>query len=161
MQEGFAAITPDSQRIQFEKALKMKQEISDLNAHITDALLTGDVIFNSGNGNVHISTEMKQLGNQLTMQAATLEADVHKKGQIRDTHNRDFVDHIEPANEGPIISLEDYTVFMVVMSYIFVICIAVYTYTYQSENPMRAFVKAMGFAILTSIVMGMLFYNLA
>lgn len=161
MQEGFAAITPDSQRTQFNNALTLKNEISDLNAQITDALLTGDVIFNSGSGSAQISTEMKQLGDQLTMQAATLEATADKKGQIRDTHNRDFVDHVEPANEGSIVSVEDYSVFMVVMSYIFMMCIAVYVYTYQSENPMRGFVKAMGFAIVISIITGMLFYNLA
>jgi hypothetical protein len=87
------------------------------------------------------------------------EKQAEKKSQIIETHNRDFSDHLEPANEGSVISLEDYTVLMFIMSYVFMACIFIYVNTFNAPIIIQGLVKSIGIVVIATIAGGMLFYN--
>jgi len=138
--------------------LTLKDAVDDAKMRITDSLTTGDTIFGTA-GHAQVTQEMKHHNDELKIKKASLEKQAEKKHQTIQTHNRDFSDHLEPANEGPVISLEDYTVLMFIMSYVFMACIFIYVYTFNAPIMLQGLGKSIGIVVIATIAGGMLFYN--
>jgi len=139
---------------------RLTDELGDLKSTINNSLIMGDTMFGTA-GHAQISKEMQHRNDELKLKRATLKKDIEKKHQIIQTSNRDFSDHLEPANESPVISVEDYSVFIFVLSYLFMACVGIYSYTMQAAVPMQAFGKALVASVLTTIIGGMVFYSVA
>jgi hypothetical protein len=59
------------------------------------------------------------------------------------------------------LSLEDYTLFVFLISYLFMACMFIYTYTYMAEPiaMIQQFAKALGFTTLITVIGAMIFYS--
>jgi hypothetical protein len=139
---------------------RLTDEIGDLKSTINNSLIMGDNMFGTA-GHHQISKEMKHRNDELKLKRATLKKEIEKKYQMVQTSNRDFSDHLEPTNTSAVLSVEDYTVFIFVLSYLFMACVGIYTYTMQSESAMKGFGKAFVATVLTTIIGGMVFYSVA
>lgn len=139
-------------------AFKIKTDIDTLNSSINDSLTLGDTIFTNAPP-TDILNEVQARNTDLTKKVELLTKKISHSQNIIDTNNRDFVDHEGKTNQMPVLFVEDYTVFVFVMSYLFLTCIAVYTYTYQTGG--QGLGKAIGGAIIVTIIGGMLFYSVA
>jgi len=133
---------------------------------INDLLFTGDTLFvtqNDSASNVSIANEMKKRSEELVAKETELRDENHKKMQIITTRNRDFSDHIDTTNDSKILSIEDYTMFVFVISYLFAICIFIYTYTYMgtNDNKLYAFLKALFISVIITLIGGLIFYAVA
>jgi hypothetical protein len=145
--------------VDIANVLTLKDAIDDAKNHIIDGLTRGDSIFGTS-GHSQVTREMKHHNDELKLKKSSMEKAAEKKQQIIQTHNRDFSDHLEPANESKVMSVEDYTVFMFVMSYVFAACIFIYVYTYNAPVMLQGLGKSVGIIASVSIVGGMLFYNI-
>jgi len=139
-------------------ALHLGDEIGDIRATIQDSMHMGDVMFGTA-GHEQITREVKHRNDELNLKKATLLKEIEKKYQIIQTSNRDFSDHLDSAPISRVLSVEDYTVFVFLLAYVFMVLIAIYTYTITSANPLQGFGKAFLAAIIGTIVGGMVFYS--
>ena len=145
----------------FGSATTIENDITNAKNIITDLLYTGDLINGSPNFSSTVSDEIKKRNTELELQYATLKKDVEQKYQIIETHNRDFSDLNDGnvrTNESKIITIEDYTLFIFCVAYLFMAIIFIYTYTYQSANLTQGLGKSIIGTVIFTIIMGMLFY---
>ena len=145
----------------FGSATTIENDITNAKNIITDLLYTGDLINGSPNFSSTVSDEIKKRNTELELQYATLKKDVEQKYQIIETHNRDFSDLNDGnvrTNESKIITIEDYTLFIFCVAYLFMAIIFIYTYTYQSVNLTQGLGKSIIGTVIFTIIMGMLFY---
>jgi hypothetical protein len=137
----------------------LTDEIGDLKSTINNSLVMGDSIFGTA-GHSQITKEIKHRNDELKLKRASLKKEIEKKHQVVQTSNRDFSDHLEPADQSRVLSVEDYTVFVFVLSYIFMACVAIYTYTFSSPIPTQAFGKALVGTGIVSIIGAIVFYSI-
>jgi chaperonin cofactor prefoldin len=137
----------------------VQSEIDSLKSNIQNSLIMGDTMFGTS-GHTEISNEVKHRNDELKMKKATLKKDIHKKEKIVHTSNRDFSDIKDKGNESKIIFMEDFTILFLVISYLFMAFIAMYTFTFMSDDPVTGFFKSLlGFVIIT-IIVGMGMFNI-
>lgn len=144
----------------------LHNEVRDTISSINDLLFTGDTLFvtqNDSSSNVSIANEMQKRNNELIAKENTLREELIKKDQIINTRNRDFSDHIDNTDEKKILSIEDYTMFVFALAYLFAICVFIYTYTFMSnsDNKLYTFLKALGIAFGVTLMGGLIFYAVA
>lgn len=144
----------------------LHNEVRDTISSINDLLFTGDALFvtqNDSSSNISIANEMQKRNNELIAKENTLREELIKKDQIINTRNRDFSDHIDTTDEKRILSIEDYTMFVFALAYIFAICVFIYTYTFTriNDNKLYAFLKALGIAFGVTLMGGLIFYAVA
>ena len=155
------ATTTEKQRlVSFTEVLNIKDDISNLNSAITNELIIGDSMFNGINGYNTIKSDVQQRNTELNEKKEKLIDEIHKKEKIINSTNRDFTDIKDKTDISKILFLEDYTMFFLALSYLFMICIFMYVYIYMSEVPLYAFVKALGYSVVFTIAGGMLLYNI-
>ena len=144
----------------------LHSEVRETISSINDLLFTGDTLFvtqNDSSSNVSIANEMQKRNNELIAKENTLREELIKKDQIINTRNRDFSDHIDTTDEKTILSIEDYTMFVFALAYLFAICVFIYTYTFTgiNDNKLYAFLKALGIAFGVTLMGGLIFYAVA
>lgn len=92
---------------------------------------------------------------QLKTRKKDLIRDLKKKETIINRSNRDFSDVKDATPENlpkkTLHVVEDYTMAILVMSYLFMVIAAVYLYTITSTEPMSAMLRGIGYAIVTSL----------
>lgn len=133
---------------------------------VTTKLREGDTLFGVGAtaGTNTISAVVKQRQDDIQKKVTDLKKQIERKYQIIQTNDRDFADYLdkgEKTNESRLLSLEDYTVFVFLISYLFMACMFIYTYTYMADATAMAqqFGKALGLTVLVTIIGGMIFYS--
>ena len=142
--------------------LNLKQDISALQANITDSLMTGDSMFGSmGNGTITKQVDMRN--DDLKKKKDTLSATIRKNEAIIERSSRDFSDVKdtvpEPQKKRIQHDLEDYTLALLVFSYLFMSLSVVYLYTIMNGGSMVALFKGLaGGALVSAFLFMVLFF---
>jgi hypothetical protein len=153
--------TPEEQtrNLSLATVLHLTDEIGDLKSAIQNSMVMGDNIFGTA-GHEQITREVKHRNDELKLKKATLTKEIEKKHQVVHMNDRDFSDHLDGTiSESKLITIEDYTVFVFLLTYVFLLCVAIYTYTITNPNQIEAFGKAFLAATILTIIGGMLFYS--
>ena len=140
----------------------MEHDIVMLQAKIMDSILIGDAIA-ANTTNVPIIAKLAKDNEELETKKTILLKDIDKMRKIMDRSNRDFTDVKDslPEREPKRILrvLEDYTLAVLVVSYLFAILAALYTYVFFAEAKSPAILKGvLGSSILTIFLYMVLFY---
>lgn len=140
----------------------LKQDVTALQANIADSLLMGDAMFGSY-GYADITKQVTSRNDELKSKKYVLIADIKKKEAIVDRSNRDFTDLKdslpEPQPNKILHVLEDYTLAVLAMCYLFALLAGLYTYVFLAEAKVLALLKGMlGSSILTAFLFMVLFY---
>lgn len=139
---------------------------------ITNKLADGDTLFGTGTGRLQVMSGgtndvtafVQQRQNEIQTKVKDLKKEIDRKYQIIQTQDRDFTDYLdkgEKTNESKLLSVEDYTLFVFLISYLFMACMFIYTYTYMADPiaMTQQFAKALGLTILVTIIGAMIFYS--
>ena len=168
--DGFITIDPDVTA----KYNTLKADVSAVTGGINTKLTEGDTLFGIGStpgklkvmsgGTNDVTTFVKQRQNEIQTKVKDLKKEIDRKYQIIQTHDRDFADYLdkgEKTNESKLLSVEDYTLFVFLISYLFMSCMFIYTYTYMAEPiaMTQQFAKALGLTTLVTIIGAMIFYS--
>ena len=151
--------TEEQRLASFTDVLRIKEHIDNLQTVITNELITGDAMFSGIDGYSKIGKDVQLRNTELNEKKEKLIDEIHKKEKIINSANRDFTDIKDKADTTKILFLEDYTMFFLALSYLFMICIFIYVYSYMSEVPLYGFGKALGGSVVFTIAGGMLLYN--
>jgi len=157
--KGCTTSTEEERLASFTNVLRTKEQIDNLNTIITNELITGDAMFSGIDGYSKIGEDVQLRNTELNQKKEKLTDEIHKKEKIINSANRDFTDIKDKADTTKILFLEDYTMFFLLLSYLFMMCMFIYVYTYMSEVPLYGFGKALGGSVLFTIAGGMLLYN--
>jgi len=142
--------------------VKLQEDISSLRATTQDTLIMGDTMFGQFGYN-DIAKQVKERNNDLKKKKEGLAKDIEKGEAIIARSNRDFTDvHdtvTEPQPQKTLRFIEDYTLAILAISYIFMIIACIYVYTTTSEFKLVAFGKAfVGSILLSMFLFIFLFY---
>jgi hypothetical protein len=142
--------------------IKLQQDISGLSGSVMDSLTMGDTMFGQYGYN-DIAKQVKGRNTELKTKKDKLFNEVEKGESIIEKTNRDFEDEYKtvskPQPKKVLRFIEDYTVAILVISYLFMIIAGIYVFTSMSENKLVTFGKAFVGSILLSMAMFMgLFY---
>lgn len=157
------SITELNRNTQFAtNTFKLEQDIIALAGVSGDSLTMGDTMFGQFGYN-NIGEQVKSRNIELKKKKEQLLLDVEKGEAIIERSNRDFADvHDtiqEPQPKKALHFIEDYTLVILVISYIFMIITIIYIYTDISEIKLVAFGKSIVGSILLSMFLFMfLFY---
>jgi len=158
--EGFATVDPTlwGTYTSLRAAIGNKTAYNNVIQHLTDA----DGMVGVGKATGIVQERQVELQNNID----TLKKDIQQKYQIIQTNNRDFIDYSETdgkTDTSRLLSIEDYTVFLFLISYLFLAGVFIYTYTYSvgPERMVQTFGKALLGTIFVSIIGGMVFYSTA
>jgi hypothetical protein len=143
---------------------KLDKDIENLRMVVQDTLIMGDSMFGSS-GYGEIMTEVKARNAELKVKKETLLKDINKKESIIERSDRDFNDVRQGLPDTMPTSrlnfIEDYTVAILCMSYLFMLIAVIYVYTARSEHWVRGlFMSGIG-SIFLSICLFIIFYLLA
>jgi hypothetical protein len=145
-----------------ENTVKLEEDISLLRATTNDALIMGDTMFGQA-GYSDIAKQVQERNNDLKNKKESLLKEIGKGEEIIARSNRDFADvHdtiTEPQPQKTLRFIEDYTLAILTLSYLFMIIAAIYIYTVTSEIKLVAFGKAfVGSILLSMFLFIFLFY---
>ena len=144
-----------------EKAQYLESDIASLRANVLDSLAVGDSMF--GNyGHIDVSKQVQDRNSDLKAKKDALTNDINKKEAIIERSNRDFTDvkknlpEVQPKTVLHFI--EDYTLAILSVSYLFMICVLIYGYTIASVPYSARFVQAFVASLFFTMFMFMLLY---
>lgn len=141
---------------------KLQKDIESLRANVGDSLALGDNMYGQY-GHNDISKQVKARNIELKSKKESLITDVNKKEATIERSNRDFSDVKDTLPETQpkkvLHFIEDYTLAILSISYLFMIMAAIYIYTVLAEHKLAAFGKsAVTSIILTSFMTVILYY---
>lgn len=135
--------------------MNIDTDIQSLKASIQDALLMGDQIVGQ-NSNTQVVRQAQLRNKELKETKDALEVDIRKKEGIINRTNRDFSDvkdSLPQTQSNQILHVvEDYTVAILVVSYLFAILGFITSYVIQAAE----FWSGLGQALLASTIFTML-----
>lgn len=142
-------------------AFQVQKDIDMLSASVGDSLIVGDSVFgNSGIGSV--TKELKDRLVELRKKKEELKSSIDKSESIIERSDRDFSDVKDSLPETQpkriLHFIEDYTLAILVISYLFMIISAIYIYTIISDNKFVAFGKSVLGSVFLSCFMFMMLY---
>ena len=142
--------------------LQLKSDIDSLRANVRDSLSLGDTIFGQF-GHNEVSAQLQQRNSDLKMQVEHLTKELDKNQAIVDRSNRDFIDvkRTLPEKQPQKILhfIEDYTMALLAISYLFMALIGIYSYSIMDGTfNISKCVQAVGYSGLISIIVGMILY---
>ncbi len=147
-----------------ENVMKVKSDIESQAMIVMDSLNAGDAIFGQASG-ATISTQMMEHNKQLKQKKEELSKHIENNEAIIERSNRDFIYTREELPDNisakKVNFIEDYTVAILLISYIFMIIAVVYVYIIMSENKIRAGIMGITGATILSVFLGVFFYLLA
>jgi hypothetical protein len=158
--KGCTTSSEEQRLASFTDILRTTEQIDNLKTTITNELITGDAMFSGIDGYSKIGKDVQLRNTELNEKKEKLTDEIHKKEKIINSANRDFTDIKDKADTTKILFFEDYTMFFLALSYLFMICMFIYVYTYMSEVPLYGFGKALGGSVLFTIAGSMLLYNI-
>ena len=171
--DGFATIVVDPDvRSQYDTLKADIIALTGVTGGINTELTKGDTLFGTGTdklkvmsgGTNDVTAFVKQRQNEIQTKVTDLKKEIDRKYQIIQTQDRDFADYLdkgEKTNESKLLSVEDYTLFVFLISYLFMACMFIYTYTYMADPiaMTQQFAKALGLTTLVTIIGAMIFYS--
>jgi hypothetical protein len=131
----------------------------------------GDTIFGQY-GHNDVSAQLKKRNDDLSLQVQSLTKEIDKNQAIIDRSNRDFIDvkRTLPEKEPKKILhfIEDYTMALLSISYLFMVIIGIYYYSMAKSGnantsgtfDVSKFFQAVGYSGLITIIVGMILYYL-
>jgi hypothetical protein len=142
--------------------LKLKMDIDSLNANVTDSLSLGDTMFGQY-GSADVTEQLRKRNEDLTLQVQRLTKELDKNQAIIDRSNRDFIDVKRTLPEKQpkklLHFIEDYTMALLAISYLFMTIIGIYYYSIvNDEFSISKCLQSIGYSGLISIIMGMALY---
>jgi hypothetical protein len=134
------------------------EDITTLNAQISSALLLGDKIVNQSGG-TKISPYVQSQIRELESKKTDITHDILEKERMVYASNRDFAEG-NPVNEPKTVLrvIEDHTVAILLLSYLFMLFMFMYWYVIQSPFIMKAIVEAIIGGFFFSIFSFMVLY---
>lgn len=142
----------------------IKNDIESIRAKINDDLVKGDYIFSADKG-VAISSEVLTRNKELRDRKNNLNREIKKKLNIIDSANRDFTDVKDalPEKYTPkaLNVIEDYTIAVLMIAYIFMVFAVIYYYIILSGNPKKGLIVGTIGGLIFSLVIFGIFYLLA
>jgi len=143
---------------------RIQKDIETLTGTVQDSLMMGDSMFGQF-GYQDIAKQVKDRNHDLKTKKEQLMKDVDKNEAIIERSNRDFSDVKdtipEPQPKKVLRFIEDYTLAILTMAYLFMIISVIYIYTAISENKLVAFGKAFVGSLFLTMFLYMLLYFLA
>lgn len=142
--------------------LQLKSDIDSLRGNVNDSLSLGDTMFGQY-GHNDVSAQLRKRNEDLTLQVQSLSKELDKNQAIVERSNRDFVDVKRTLPEKQpkklLHFIEDYTMALLAISYLFMVLIGIYYYSMMDGvfNISKC-VQAVGYSGLISIIVGMLLY---
>jgi hypothetical protein len=141
---------------------QLKQDITALQANITDSLHMGDAMFGSY-GYADITKQVTARNDELKSKKQALLTDIKKKEAIVERSNRDFTDLKDslpdPQPTRLLHVLEDYTLAVLFVSYLFALLAGLYVYVSLAESKGIALLKGIaGSTIFTAFAFMVTFY---
>lgn len=149
--------------------LQLKSDIDSLRTNVMDSLSLGDTMFGQF-GHNEVSSQLKSRNEDLKMQVDSLMKEIDKNQAIVDRSNRDFIDvkRTLPEKQPKKILhfIEDYTMALLSISYIFMVLIGIYYYSMASSGnantsggfDVSRFLQAIGYSGLLSLLVGVVLY---
>ena len=142
--------------------LQLKSDIDALRGNVIDSLSLGDTIFGQY-GHNDVSTQLKKRNDDLRLQVQSLTKELDKNQAIVERSNRDFVDVKRTLPEKQpkklLHFIEDYTMALLAISYLFMIIIGIYYYSViDGVFDMSKCFQAIGHSGLISIIVGVVLY---
>ncbi len=142
---------------------KLQQDIISLSGSVMDSLSMGDTMFGQFGYN-DIAKQVKGRNEELKNKKDGLMNEVEKGESIIEKTNRDFEDEYktvpEPQPKKVLRFIEDYTVAILVISYLFMVIAAIYIFTSMSTDKFATFGKLLVGSILFSMFMFMVLFYL-
>lgn len=139
-------------------------DIQKIRSQIEDGLTMGDAMFGRF-AHVEVAREVTNRTEELQKKKDGLEQELREKEAMIQRTNRDFSDVKdalpETLEQQRIKFIEDYTIMFLVLSYVFMILSGIIFYVTISEQKTMAFAKALGYALLTTMLSGTLLYLIA
>lgn len=145
-----------------ENTFKLQQDITSLSGSVMDSLTMGDTMFGQFGYN-DIAKQVKVRNEELKNKKDILITTVEKNEAIIERSNRDFSDVKdtipEPMPKKTLHFIEDWTLAILSIAYLFMIIAIIYVYTSISDKKLVAFFQSLiGSLILTLFLFMVLFY---
>lgn len=136
----------------------VKEDIVTLRSQITDALTVGDNMVRQSGGKQMASYVKEQL-KELESKKKELYDDILEKERLVHASNRDFSD-AHPVHEKKTVLhvIEDHTVAILLLSYLFMLVMGMYLYVIRSPAMIKGIVEALLGGFLISIFALMVLY---
>ena len=132
-----------------------------IQSQIHDALTKGDSLFSIDTNNTLVHEASKRY-KDLSKRVDILNREIEKKQQIIDRVDRDFSDVHDsvpqPEPKKMVNVFEDYTMALVVISYLFMVISFIYLYTVNSSNQVMAFIQSFVGSTVITLGMSILLY---
>jgi hypothetical protein len=149
----------------FSSTLYLKQDIETLSANVIDSLSVGDSMFGSY-GHSDITNQIRERNDDLKKKKEGLIQDINRKESIIERANRDFTDvkRTLPEKQPKKILhfIEDYTMVVLSMSYLFMLCIGIYYLSNRSGNFNTSdFSHALINGAILSVIVGVVVYYIS
>ncbi len=143
---------------------KIQKDIESLSANVQDSLAMGDNMFGQF-GYQDIAKQVKDRNHELRSKKEKAMKEVSKNEAIIERSNRDFSDVKdtipEPQAKKTLRFIEDWTLAILSLAYLFMIISGIYIYTATADIKLVAFGKAMIGSIFLTMFLYMLLYFLA
>lgn len=144
--------------------LKLQQDISSLAGTSMDSLIMGDTMFGQFGYN-DIAKQVVARNDELKTKKDKLFKAVEKGEAIIERSNRDFSDVkdtvSEPQPKKVLRFIEDYTLAILCMAYLFMIIAIIYVYTATAEFKLIGFGKSFVLSILLTMFLFMILFYLS
>lgn len=139
----------------------ISSDINYLKQNITDTLMTGDAIFGQY-GSMDIAKSVQQSNTELEEKKKAIEKEIANNEAVIERSNRDFSDVKNTLPDRPTYSrlhfIEDYTVFFLVASYLFMILLCGYLYVLSAEQKWSAVGQVVVVSFFITLFFGLVSY---
>jgi hypothetical protein len=130
----------------------------EYNTSILNLLVTGDNMLGASNSSSN--EELLHRRDELKVKKEALSSELQKKENMIATNNRDFIDQYQ-SKPPSVFTIEDYSVLIFLLAYLFMVGIFIYLYTINADTPMNGLGKSILISVIVSIVGGIIFYSVA
>jgi len=139
-------------------------DITRLQATITDLIAIGNSMYDPITGSM--TTEVASRNKELSEKKEKIQNEIKEQESIINRTNRDFTDVRDQLPETlPNKSLhfiEDYTIVILCISYLFMIIVALHIYVvYSTETLATALLRGLLYSVLLTFISGMILYYIA
>lgn len=146
------------------KVFGIQQDMDTLRASVMDSLVMGDAMFGrTGHGDM--TSQALARNEELSLKKEQLSKDITKKEALVERSNRDFEDVkdtiAETQTKRVLHFIEDYTIVILLFSYLFMILSGIYVYVILSDKPLRGLLEGIvGSVVLSAFLFMILLYLL-
>jgi len=138
-------------------------DIARFQATITDLITIGNSMYDPTTGSM--TAEVASRNKELQEKKTQLQEQIKQQEAIINRSNRDFTDVRDQLPETlpkkTLNFIEDYTLIIVCISYLFMVVVALQTYVmYSPENFLTAIGKGVSYSLILTLIFGALLYYL-